>query len=644
MKRNYIEITSLMADEGKAPADSLQTVVNFTLKVPGSLDGHVQISAEEGDSIWVAGREISSVDSYQSIRHNYGEEFGPNVASLEIAKVTREHDREVSCALVCLGPHPKEIKLDIKGNMARKRSEFPKEINLTRKYPIQGTPGLVHNPVLEFVKKQPWGSILHPKQVATNELIKQAMANREDNREERSGDRFRVLYIGSDDCANLISSYQEIRKNLADTTNIAFTIMSSLDGNDLSAIELINDFNDKAARPLTEAKILLHEDEIGEENFDLIIDTFTLPWATKKISKLTSKIRKYCTALKKDGNWILVIPEDIDKEPFHVQNGSTFWKRIYDKLLALAKTPTVKKSNTCGWILPRDDLPSEIRKIMDSKHEKSSAETTTASGQLGTSVVSSFSQFAGVVPAWGSSQMRPPKAAKTSVLDTIMRYLDSGNPQSILLVHGQSGWGKTSSVATCLFSRGPLEVFLTQGKLVDGKISALEGNSSTGQWTGPIVVIDEIHGFESNWGELRQQLDTTTTGRFILIGKEESNPTLFEEMLSDQAEVFAVDVTYLESNDYSQILNGFHEARHLSSDTRNHILEILAMGTAGGLTPRDLSFRINGNPSYLAGITPDDVDRWVSSAPSIASTGFVGPRFQYQATLFGINYQGGSQR
>jgi hypothetical protein len=188
-----------------------------------------------------------------------------------------------------------------------------------------------------------------------------------------------------------------------------------------------------------------------------------------------------------------------------------------------------------------------------------------------------------------------------------------------------------------------VEIFLTQGDSVDDEITPPQGAEIRRQRTGPLVVIDEIHRFESDWSELKQRLDLTK-GRYILIGKQESNPTLLRGMLADRATVFSVDVTDLDvgRGDYKRILDGISEASYLSSPTYNHILEILEAGPAGRLTPRLLVSHIQGRTDDLARITPTDVDGW-ASAPSIALAGSAQPRFQNQATLFGVSNQGASQ-
>ena len=614
-----IEITSLSVEDRTDPSARCQTVAEFTLIVPPGLSGEVEIKTGERASIWPSGRKMSKsdnliLDEYKSIVWDINHHNSPNIAKLSVKKVNHSIPREVKCALVCLGEHPKEIVLR-------------HENRTVQKYPL-GEVERIENPVMKFVRSLRPGRFIHPKQVATNRLIKDNL----EPVENVEGSRIRVLYSGSDDCANLLSSYRLIREIQPTGVNISYTIALSLNGNDLMVNELIGHFNETSSRTFPgPPKIIQHEEDIGDDKFDCIIETFTLPWAVKNVKDLKSLISNRKRALRIGGKWILVVPEKIGKEPFYVDEDTEFWEDIFRDLKDEFGTPDVVKCNTFGWCY-------EKKKSDD----KGSEELSKLSQQHGSAVVKSFQEFCSTTQAWGASQRTPARAAPTTVMRKIDSWLERNKTQDILLVYGESGWGKTSSVASCLFptTTTSLEIFLTQGEMVEDEITPPESPQITSQRGGPLVVIDEIHRFKSDWSELKTQLNTTKGGRFILVGKKESNPTLFEDMVADMAAVYSVDVTDLNQRDYKEIIEGIAEAKNLSSDTYDHILEVLKRGTSGGLNPRLLVSRIQGKSTDLAELNPVDVDGW-ANVPLLDSTGSFGMRFGDQATLFGINNPGG---
>ena len=616
-----IEIIRHEREDGPGGHQKNPGLVEFTLSIPGQSHGKHTLSVkEENCSFWITGEssdgsKISLADGDGgTVIRDVSPVLEPNVCELDVQKSSNE--RKVKGAIVYLGEPPKKIELKIEGSGAKEWPILPEES--TRKYLI-----------LDFVSNmhdENRGCILHPKQAMTNLLIKRwwskRLAQRDKGRNERPrseevrSEEVSVLYNGSDDCANLFSSYEMIKETcgVEDNIRIKYDIFSVNDGND----EHVKWLLDK--HPELAENVRKHYG-IGVEiqgKYDVIIDTYTLPWAGYcREDDTKERLSDLKNLLKPDGFLLLTVPVNLEKEPFE---GSQFdWNAIHKNLRDYTKKTGESLTNCTGYLIP---------------HERAKRKETIPRTD---GIVSTFQEAANIVFQWKGA-ISVSRAEKTEVTELVSQW-HSGNvfPQRVLLLYGHSGWGKTSSVFSVLWpgttQQQTNEVLLIRGDSVHED-----------KWRGgyETVVIDEIQDFPGSADEFMEIIEQGLKKyRFIIMGKrgEGNNPNLITELADrggdfhDKILNWDVNMVLTEkgNSDLERILDFMVERLRrtgtLEADVRAAIIRNMSTTQ---LSPRAVYSYLSPNQD-LSKITVDDVERWVMHNSPVQSTVYAD-----MAQLFGI--------
>ena len=629
-----IEIIRHEREDGPGGHQKNPGLVEFTLSIPGQSHGKHTLSVkEENCSFWITGEssdgsKISLADGDGgTVIRDVSPVLEPNVCELDVKKSSNE--RKVKGAIVYLGEPPKKIELEIEGGVTNEWPILDEES--TRKYLI-----------LDFVinmQDENRGCILHPKQAMTNLLIKRwwskrmggpgtryssQLAQRDKGGNERPrseevrSEEVSVLYNGSDDCANLFSSYEMIKETcgVEDNIRIKYDIFSVNDGNDEHVKWLLDKHPELAEN-------VRNHYGIGVENqgkYDVIIDTYTLPWAGYCREDGTKKrLSDLKDLLKPDGFLLLTVPVNLEKEPF--EGSQDKWNTIHNNLPNWTMKQVRETLTNCtGYLIP---------------HERATPRKETIPQTDG--IVSTFQEAANIVFQWKGA-ISVSRAEKTEVTELVSQW-HSGNvfPQRVLLLYGHSGWGKTSSVFSVLWpgttQQQTNEVLLIRGDSVHED-----------KWRGgyETVVIDEIQDFPGSADEFMEIIEQGLKKyRFIIMGKrgEGNNPNLITE-LADHGGNFHEKILNWDVNmvltekgnsDLERILDFMVERLRrtgtLEADVRAAIIRNMSTTQ---LSPRAVYSYLSPNQD-LSKITVDDVERWVMHNSPVQSTVYAD-----MAQLFGI--------
>ena len=354
--------------------------------------------------------------------------------------------------------------------------------------------------------------VFHPKQQVTLQLLDEIAKSKSVS----------LTYVGPDDAANLLSTVRKV--DPLTELNIRSQKDFDPDKDRSSFQELVN----KAHVRVT-PNFLQHKDDFSPEQ-SLIVDTYTVSaW----IDQSPDEIHKRYEALKTDGEWILVYP----------QNDSGFTERLTteevntlmseaNKKFTQAKSTMIGasagvlfKKRTRTEELPYEQEGSEKQSPKVPEPQKSGITSSTGTP------INSWSEYLKAIQHVSGMDKKPGFRLEDTqnFVDHLrgkMSKMISGDVgHNTLLITGPSGWGKTTAVGAALFPKGEYLSNITEESGIDeiilGNIDEILRNIETQEEEKnqkTIFIVDDFHRQKSSTNtSLKQFIERVSLNAQLLI-------------------------------------------------------------------------------------------------------------------------------
>jgi len=279
------------------------------------------------------------------------------------------------------------------------------------------------------------GVVFHAKQATTLNLLEDTCSDK-------------TTYVGPDDVSNLVSTIRHDDPKSITELNVRFA-----DGFDQAAGRESFDKILRRAGLTVKPDLSPHEDSFkGEQS--LIVDTYT---ASEWVQDMKEEIEKRYHALTNDGHWVLVNPAE--NSGFHAglrkEEQQNFLKIAEKYFLREAKT-RIGMSEGARW--KKRKMKKEHRQYRHPEATGAYSEEVVEGNQVCTPVTNRREFLSCIrsknahdkAPDLGSININTPTA---SILrNRIKEVLRGDIGENVIVLHGPSGWGKTTTLGLGLFS------------------------------------------------------------------------------------------------------------------------------------------------------------------------------------------------
>jgi hypothetical protein len=279
------------------------------------------------------------------------------------------------------------------------------------------------------------GVVFHAKQATTLNLLEDTCSDK-------------TTYVGPDDVSNLVSTIRQGDPKSITELNVRFA-----DGYDQAAGRESFDRILRKAGLIVKADLHPHENPFkGEQS--LIVDTYT---ASEWVQKMRDEIEKRYDALTNDGHWVLVNPAE--NSGFHAglrKEEQRNFRLIADEYFVEAAITRIGMS---GGTRYQKRKMKKVPKPHHSPEATGAYSEEVVEGNQVCTPVTNRREFLSCIrsknaqdkaPDLGNININTPTA---SILRNRIKEVlrgDIGN--NVIVLHGPSGWGKTTTLGLGLFS------------------------------------------------------------------------------------------------------------------------------------------------------------------------------------------------
>ena len=354
--------------------------------------------------------------------------------------------------------------------------------------------------------------VFHPKQQVTLKLLDEITKSKSVS----------LTYVGPDDAANLLST---VRK-LDQLAELNVRVQEKFDPDtDRSSFQALLS---KTQSGVT-ANFLRHQDDFSPEQ-SLIVDTYTVSaW----IDQSRDEIDKRYEALKTDGEWILVYPQNdsgfikqLTEEEFKTlmeEVNVKFTKAQSTKIGASAGMLFKKKTRTKEGLYEQEGSEKQSPKVPE-------PQKSGITSSIGTPI-NSWSEYLKAIQHVSGMDKKPgfrlgdAQPVVTQLREKMSKMISGDVGHNTLLITGPSGWGKTTAVGAALFPKNENFSNINKESGIDeiilGNIDEILRNIETQQEEKnkkTIFIVDDFHRQKSSTNtSLKQFIETVSLNAQLLI-------------------------------------------------------------------------------------------------------------------------------